>query len=155
MVTYAEGDVTAEESFANPVNLVGVMGKGLALQVARRWPDCRGPYKAACLNGKLSRGRVLAWPKPKGGWIFQTPTKVHWREPSTAGLVRASVRALLAAAARRGVHTVGVPRLGCGLGGLPWTEVRRIIHEEADPSPVTLRVYGAPRSAAAAGATRC
>ena len=144
MVTYAEGDVTAEQSFANPVNLVGVMGKGLALQVARRWPGCTGPYKDACLKRALAPGRVLAWPKPEGGWIFQTPTKIHWRNPSTAGLVRASVRALLAEARRRGVGTVGVPRLGCGLGGLGWPAVRWIIEEEAEQSPVTLRVYGTP-----------
>ena len=58
--------------------------------------------------------------------------------------MRASVRALVAEAARRRIDTVGVPRLGCGLGGLDWPEVRAIIEEEAGASPVTLRVYGTP-----------
>ena len=123
MISYCRGDVTNENSFANPVNLVGVMGKGLALTVRRRWPGCDLPYRRACTTGELASAGVLAWPKPGGGWIFHTPTKRHWRQPSDLGFVRVSAASLRAEAERLQVQSVGVPRLGCGLGGLQWTQV--------------------------------
>ena len=141
MITYTRGDITLEPSFANPVNVVGVMGRGLAHTVAQRWPGCVTSYKKACRERTLRPGTVLAWRKADG-WIFQTPTKRHWSQPSTYELVEASMKALVAEAERLGVARVGIPRLGCGLGGLKWPHVRQMITAAANQSPVEFRLYG-------------
>ena len=142
MIEYKSGDILSEPAFAVPVNLVGTMGAGLALKVAHRWPDCVSAYKAACRSGALAVGSVSVWHQPGGVRLFMTPTKVHWRSKSTALLVETSVYALLDECGRQGVACVAVPKLGCGLGGLRWSEVRPLIVRAAEPHPsLTVRIY--------------
>ena len=78
-VSYHTGDIKREHAFANPVNLVGIMGAGLARQVQDRWPAILGPYRRACRSGQLTCGQVQAFRRPDGGWVINTPTKHHWR----------------------------------------------------------------------------
>ena len=126
------------------MNLVGVMGKGLAKQTANRWPGCVAPYRRACQTGSLRRGRILPWQRPDGGWVLQTPTKEHWRNPSTISLVAQSVRELVRSAEELKLKRIGIPPLGCGLGGLDWPAVRELIVAAAEDSPVEVAVYGKP-----------
>ena len=117
-VRCVDGDILEARAFCNPVNLVGAMGKGLAAQVARRWPACLGAYRAALQTRALRAGTVSAWRRRDGGWILQVPTKRHWRDRSPLELVAASIRAIGPACARHGITEIAVPPLGCGLGGL-------------------------------------
>src|SRR5262245_24571339 len=50
------------QALVNPVNTVGVMGKGLALQFKRRFPDVFREYAAACKRGEVAIGRMLVTP---------------------------------------------------------------------------------------------
>ncbi|MDE0456107.1 MAG: macro domain-containing protein [Chromatiales bacterium] len=119
-----------------PVNLVGVMGRGLALAARNRWSGISAAYAAALASRRLRGPRVgpnerepataVAWPAPTQQVVILAPTKQHWRAPSPPELVRDAVQALVptARAARR--RSLNVPPLGCGLGGLsprivlPW-----------------------------------
>ena len=47
------------DAIANPVNCVGTMGKGLAMQFARRFPEIVRPYQRACRNAVLRVGKPL------------------------------------------------------------------------------------------------
>lgn len=139
MLHHCSTDLLDTTVFANPVNLVGVMGAGIAREVARRWPQCLEPYRAACRDGRLRRGTVLAWQRPGEGLVIHTPTKQHWREPSELALLRASIEALLGEATALAVRTVHVPHLGCGLGTLSWDDVRPMLEAGAARYP-TLRI---------------
>ena len=146
-VVYASGDIKSEPAFCNPVNLVGVMGAGLARQVRDRWPEAVPPYLRACRNGTLRAGRVLRFRTPEGTWILQTPTKRDWREPSDLALVTSSIGALATEAAELGLESLAVPRLGCGLGGLAWDDVHEVLLRTWQSHGTELRVYGTlPRS---------
>ena len=123
-VRHVDGDILEARAFCNPVNLVGAMGKGLAAQVARRWPACQGAYRAALQTRALRAGTVSAWRRNDGGWILQVPTKRHWRDRSPLELVQASIRAIGPACARHGIAEIAVPPLGCGLGGVDAAAVR-------------------------------
>lgn len=50
MIIYAEGNLlTAQvDALINTVNTVGVMGKGIALQFKRAYPDNFAAYEKAC-----------------------------------------------------------------------------------------------------------
>lgn len=120
MIRTVHTDITRARHFANPVNLVGVMGAGLARQVANRWPACVESYRVACRDRILRPGTVLTWRRPDGGIIFQAPTKHHWRDPSDVDLVRQTIDALFAQADRLKLAELHLPALGCGLGGLSW-----------------------------------
>ncbi|WP_429322924.1 macro domain-containing protein [Paraburkholderia sp. GAS448] len=46
------------EAIVNPVNCVGVMGRGLALQFRKVFPDNFDAYTAACARGEVRPGHV-------------------------------------------------------------------------------------------------
>lgn len=136
-VGFAAGDLldAPADAICNPVNLVGVMGRGLALQFRTRWPASYRAYRAALRTGGLRRGRVHAHRLPDGRHVLHCPTKAHWREPSPATLVRATIDAIGPCCARHGIRSVAVPPLGCGLGGLDWNGVRALLLDAAGRHP--------------------
>ncbi len=127
----ARGDIinARVEALVNPVNCVGVMGRGLALQFKKAFPGNFAPYKAACERGELAPGRVLTWDRgvPEPRYIVNFPTKIHWRDLSRIEYIEAGLEALIAEVKRLGIRSIAIPPLGCGLGGVPWAEVRTCI----------------------------
>jgi O-acetyl-ADP-ribose deacetylase (regulator of RNase III) len=106
-----------------PVNTVGVMGKGLALQVKLRYPDVHAEYQRACRQGLLAMGKPYLY-KPKADrWFLLFPTKRHWREGADLAGIEEGLRWLLANYKALGITSLAVPALGAGLGRLPWRSV--------------------------------
>ncbi len=128
-VSFATGDLleTSAEALCNPVNLVGVMGRGLALQFRTRWPASFRAYRAALRSRHLGRGLVHAHRLPDGRHVLHCPTKNHWRDPSPIALVRSTINAIGPCCAEHGIGSVAVPPLGCGLGGLDRNDVRALL----------------------------
>lgn len=62
------------QTIVNPVNCVGVMGKGLALAVKNRYPEAFDKYLIACESGKMKIGN-LQLVKTLNRWILNFPTK--------------------------------------------------------------------------------
>jgi len=131
-IQIAEGNLlqARADALVNPVNCVGVMGKGLALQFKQAFPANFRAYQAACKAGHVQPGRMLIHDNGRLAlpyWIVNFPTKRHWRQPSQLQDVRDGLSALVADAQRLGMRSIAVPPLGCGLGGLDWREVRPLI----------------------------
>ena len=133
MVEYLKGDlVTAErEALVNTVNCVGVMGRGVALAFKRRFPANFKAYKTACEWGEVELGRMFVFETgalmPR--FIINFPTKQHWRGRSRLADIDRGLSALVTEIERRGIHSIALPPLGCGLGGLDWNDVKPRIHE--------------------------
>lgn len=122
------------EALVNTVNTVGVMGKGLALQFKRRFPSNFKVYAEACRRGEVQVGRMLVVEtglQPGPRYIINFPTKKHWRDPSQIAYVRAGLAALITEVKTRGIRSIAIPPLGCGNGGLIWSEVRPLIEQAA------------------------
>jgi O-acetyl-ADP-ribose deacetylase (regulator of RNase III) len=87
-VQFTSGDLlNCDQAVAlvNPVNCVGVMGKGLALAVRKRWPENFRAYRSACAAGKVRIGAPHVYETLSGTHprvIVNLPTKIHWRDPS-------------------------------------------------------------------------
>ena len=64
--------------FLNPVNCVGVSGKGFALEVKNRFPEEESFYAEQCKLKKLKLGFFLQ----KNSVVF-IPTKNHWTDAKT------------------------------------------------------------------------
>lgn len=112
------------DALVNTVNTTGVMGKGLALQFKRAFPEVFRDYERACRAGEVEIGRMhvverLASPR----LIVNFPTKKHWRGASKLAYVEAGLEDLIRVLRERAVTSVAVPPLGCGLGGLQWSDV--------------------------------
>lgn len=125
MITFVQGDLlTADvDALVNPVNCVGVMGKGLAKQFKNCFPDYFEDYKRACDKGELTL-RSLHCYQRDGQWIISVPTKVHWRDKSDAYEIWYTIYELGYQIRMRKIRSVAIPALGCGEGGLPWEQVR-------------------------------
>src|SRR6266849_5360421 len=85
MIEITQGDLLKApvEALVNTVNTQGVMGKGIALQFKKAFPENYEAYHRACERGEVKPGQMfvyrlhnLAGPK----YILNFPTKRHWRE---------------------------------------------------------------------------
>lgn len=147
------------EALVNSVNTVGVMGKGIALQFKRAFPDNFRAYARACKAAEVEIGRVFEFETGQlhPRWILNVPTKRDWRQPSRLDDVRRGLAALLVTIRRLGIRSVAVPPLGCGAGGLSWDVVGPLMQQalgELDGVDVLLFAPGpAPAPAAMANRT--
>jgi len=135
MIKFKRGNLfEAEvEALVNTVNTVGVMGKGIALQFSRQFPEIILPYEAACKDGTLKVGMVQTIKLPllagMNGprYVINFPTKQHWKGNSKIEYVETGLQALKSEIEKLGIKSIAIPPLGCGLGGLSWGEVRKCI----------------------------
>lgn len=154
MIHFLQGDILRAnaQALVNTVNCVGFMGRGIALQFRRAFPDNFKVYERACKHGEVEPGRMLihATGQLTGAkYIVNFPTKRHWRGKSRIEDIDAGLVALVADVERLGIRSIAIPPLGCGLGGLDWSEVRpRIERAFAPLSAVEVLIYepgGAPQ----------
>jgi O-acetyl-ADP-ribose deacetylase (regulator of RNase III) len=78
----------------------------------------------------FDRGKLAA---PR--YLINFPTKRHWRDDSRIEDIRSGLESLVADVRRLGIGSIGVPPLGCGLGGLNWRDVRPMIETSFSESP--------------------
>jgi O-acetyl-ADP-ribose deacetylase (regulator of RNase III) len=116
------------DALVNPVNCIGVDGAGLALAFAERYPRASREYRRACHARALQGGTVFLSSRDSPTIVF-LPTKTEPYRPSNYLLIDTGLRALRNAAQTRRWKSLAIPALGCGLGGLCWSKVRRQIVE--------------------------
>nr|WP_231727272.1 macro domain-containing protein [Kordiimonas lipolytica] len=124
------------EAIVNTVNCVGVMGKGVALEFKRRWPENFKAYKKLCDQKQLSPGHMFIY--DNGGMLVESgprylinfPTKQHWRAKSKMSYISEGLDDFVIQVQKLGIKSVAVPPLGCGNGGLPWNDVRKVIESK-------------------------
>lgn len=127
-ITHKKGDILTEkvEALVNPVNCVGVMGKGLALQFKKAFPENYQQYKLACNNQEVEPGKMFVTQTtnllPK--YIINFPTKRHWRAKSKIEDIDSGLIALTNRVQILGIKSIAIPPLGCGNGGLNWEVVQ-------------------------------
>lgn len=118
------------EALVNTVNCEGYMGKGIALQFKKAFPENFKAYASACRASKVLPGHMFVVPtgsmlNPR--YIINFPTKRKWRENSRIEDIEAGLTALVADVRQLKLSSVAVPPLGCGLGGLDWRDVKPLI----------------------------
>lgn len=129
MIEYKKGDILREdvEALVNTVNCVGIMGRGIALQFKNAFPENFKAYAAACDRNEVQPGSMLVFETGRltnPRYIINFPTKRHWRGKSRIEDIDAGLVALVNEIRARNIHSVAIPPLGSGLGGLDWSNVR-------------------------------
>ncbi|MBB5705397.1 macro domain-containing protein [Sphingopyxis panaciterrulae] len=145
------GDLFASEAqtLTNTVNCVGVMGKGVALEFKKRFPRMARDYEARCARGEVRLGEPYLYQDESGTRILNFPTKGHWRSASRLLDIERGLDHLAAHAAGWGITSLALPPLGCGNGGLAWSEVGPLIYSKLRGLPIDVEVYapyGTPKS---------
>ena len=141
MVTFVKGDIfkSPAQVLTNTVNCVGVMGKGVALEFKSRYPKMFGDYKAKCDQGKVKPGQPYLW-EDDSVQILNFPTKRNWRDNSLLQDIEDGLKHLASSYEKMGIQSIAMPALGCGLGGLKWSEVQPLIVKHLGAIP-DLDVY--------------
>ena len=133
MIEFKVGDLFAEdvEALVNTVNCVGVMGRGVALQFKRAFPENFKAYAERCRRNEMRPGEVFVFETANLGnprYIINFPTKRHWKGKSRVEDIESGLKSLVGEIEGRGIRSVALPPLGSGLGGLDWNgEIRPLL----------------------------
>ena len=143
MITYVVSDLFLSPApvLVNTVNTIGVMGKGIAKDFKRIYPEMFKEYLSLCESGWLEVGKLHMYKTPNK-WVLNFPTKRHWREPSQVPYIRAGLEKFVNSHQDYGITCISFPQLGCGNGELDWeSQVRPVMEEYLGQLPVTAFVH--------------
>ena len=116
MIEFKQGNLLEAdtEALVNTVNTEGVMGKGLALQFKKVFPEMFEEYKKACKNGEVTIGKMnifrlasLICPK----YIINFPTKINWRRSSHINYIKDCLSDLEKVLKTLNIQSLAIPPL--------------------------------------------
>lgn len=128
-------------TLVNTVNCVGVMGKGIAAEFRKRFPEMYRDYVARCDRGEVKLGRPYLFRQLVGPWILNFPTKDHWRSVSRLVDIVAGLEYLKDHYREWGIQSLAVPPLGCGNGQLDWNVVGPTLYRHLADLDIPVELY--------------
>jgi len=129
------------QTWVNTVNTVGVMGKGVALEFKKRFPDMYADYVRRCRRGDVRLGYPYLFKRNVEPWILNFPTKDHWRSMSRLSDIVDGLAFLARHYRAWGITSLAVPPLGCGNGGLEWRVVGPTLYRMLRTFEVPIELY--------------
>lgn len=150
MIREVEGDLFTSDldALAHGCNCVGAMGGGIAVEFKRNWPTMYAEYRRRCLTAEFNLGDVYTYTEPSHGHgsvtIFNLATQILPGANANLYAIRLAVYTALEEAKALGITAIGIPRIGAGIGGLDWEEVKVMLHDAADNHAVDLIIYTLP-----------
>lgn len=130
MLKRKTGNIFDDDSqvLVNPVNTEGVMGKGLAFQFKKKYPNNYEIYKTKCKNNEFYVGSDLVYTVENDNkYIINFPTKESWRKPSKLSYIAIGLKKLEEFISKNKINSIAIPPLGAGNGGLNWSDVEKEI----------------------------
>ena len=127
-------------TIVNTVNCVGVMGKGIALEFKKKYPEMFMEYVLKCNRGEVKPGIPYVY-QDNGISILNFPTKDHWRSPSRLSYVIDGLDWFVENYKKFGIDSIAFPPLGCGNGGLTWNIVGPIMYQKLVKLPINIEIY--------------
>ncbi len=143
MVRVMLGDLFASkaQTLVNTVNTVGVMGKGIALEFKKRFPDMYDDYVERCRRRQVRLGQPYLYKRLITPWVLNFPTKDDWRSVSRLGDIIAGLDYLERHYQEWGIASLAVPPLGCGQGQLDWRVVGRVLYQRLGRLNIPVELY--------------
>jgi O-acetyl-ADP-ribose deacetylase (regulator of RNase III) len=144
MVTIRTGSLfeSGAQTLVNAVNCMGVMGKGIALQFKRRFPEMYLDYRARCGDGGVKVGLPYLYRVSSPPWVLNFPTKEHWRMVARLSDITRGLEHLVAHYREWGIASLAVPALGCGQGQLEWRIVGPILVRYLSRIDIPVELFG-------------
>ena len=142
MIKYVQDNLfsTPAQVLVNTVNLDGVMGKGIALQFKKIYPDMFKKYQEYCESKLFTMGNLWLY-KTESKWILNFPTKLHWRERSKLEYIELGLKKFVDTYSQQNITSIAFPKLGCGNGGLDWNIVKPMMDKYLKNLPIDIYVY--------------
>lgn len=129
-----------ERVIAHGCNTMGAYGAGIAGQIARRWPQARRAYGEMLNRSEFRLGSAQLVDLLDGSstsenkFLFNLGTQRKPGRDASIWGVFLSFANMAEVCAVSGFDRVAIPRIGCGIGGLSWIEVRPAIQEAVERS---------------------
>lgn len=133
MITFKTGDIfdSMAEYLVNPTNFQGPMGGGLARAMAIRFNGIEREYCRICKSPKFaakvqSYDYIAIWRARGGQNVICFPT-MNLGEPADLERVKVGLAKLAGYMAKQTPTSIAFPKIGCGIGGLDWQNVKASI----------------------------
>lgn len=117
-------------TIAHQVSTKGVMGKGLAKQIANRYPQVRKEYKTLCTSTENTLGFVQVLSNGDDKTILNVFSQSGYGTTKRHTNYAAIAVAFALYLDTYKTPTIGIPKyFGCGLGGGNWNTVEAIFKD--------------------------
>jgi O-acetyl-ADP-ribose deacetylase (regulator of RNase III) len=151
VITWRDGDLFASglPALAHGVNCRGVMGAGIAVQFRQRWPGMYEAYRKRCTKpgeispgGAMFPGDVMPWQHAGSAMVFNLATQPEPGACAQTWMITAAVGRMISMAwyDYYGITDIGLPMIGCGIGGLHAGDLREAL-KPYENAPVNLTVF--------------
>lgn len=150
MIQYITGNIldSNAQALVNTVNTVGVMGKGIALQFKKAYPNNYKAYEIACNKQEVKVGKMFITLDSNTitgeRIIINFPTKTDWRKPSEYKYIEDGLENLIEIINEKKIGSIAIPPLGAGNGGLNWEKVKKLIEQKLGHLNIKIYVYEPP-----------
>ena len=137
------GDMFAADdldALAHGVNTVGIMG-GIAGKFENEYPEMAEHYKGLCNRGEFKAGQVFPWQEKGKPMVYNLATQEKPGADAQYKYVKKTMKNMLGHANSIGIKKIGIPQIGCGIGGLEWDKTKNIIQNVAKSSPVEVVAF--------------
>jgi O-acetyl-ADP-ribose deacetylase (regulator of RNase III)/uncharacterized protein YwgA len=143
MIKVLVGDIfeSTAQTLVNTVNCVGVMGKGIALEFKKRFPEMYEDYVRRCEQGEVRLGKPYLFKSFIPPWVLNFPTKDHWRSLAKIEDIINGLEYLVEHYKEWGITSIAVPPLGTGLGQLEWRVVGPILYRYLSRMDINVELY--------------
>ena len=128
------------EAIGHGVNCVGAMRSGIAARFSEEFPEMEERYRQLCAKNLLKLGMVWPWFDDELElWVFNLATQFQPGKNAKLEAVEKSVQKALEFCEKKKIASLGLPQIGCGIGGLVWEyEVKPVLEYLATDSKTHL-----------------
>jgi len=118
------------------------MGKGIAQEFKKRYPEMFKDYKDRCTKREVQLGKPYIFTSLYDDKaIINFPTKKHWRSVSRIEDIYNGLEHLTTKYKDWGITSIAFPPLGCGNGGLEWDDVGPLLYRELSKLDIPVEMY--------------
>jgi O-acetyl-ADP-ribose deacetylase (regulator of RNase III)/uncharacterized protein YwgA len=129
------------QTLINTVNCVGIMGKGLALEFKKRFPEMFNDYVERCARREVRLGKPYIYESLVQPHVINFPTKDHWRSVSNLQDITRGLEYLVNHYKEWGITSLAIPPLGCGEGQLEWRIVGPTLYRHLQRLDIPVELY--------------
>jgi len=152
MIHLVSGDILLSQAqvIAHGVAPNDPMTHGLSLAIHQRFPAMHKEFHHWCNHSHAKPGEAWLWSSigSRSGvrivnLLTQEPALNHSHHVGRATLkhVRDALKTLRKMIDKEGFASIALPRLATGVGGLEWTAVEPLIHEQLGDVEIPIYVY--------------
>jgi O-acetyl-ADP-ribose deacetylase (regulator of RNase III) len=131
MFREVEGDLFAMDvdAIGHGVNCKGLMGAGIAKPFREKFPLMYEEYALMCQAKDFHPGDVFKYYVGDGRWVYNLASQNKPGADADLGWLMQAAHTMMVHAHRYGVQEIALPQIGCGIGGLDYRDVRKVLSD--------------------------